>query len=161
MPSCSVSSLCSLGWGWNVMWISSKWVCCRRWISLLFERWRIGTNDASFSSLSGARCENFMWSLPLSMWVFTIPNIVLILTFSGTNVPLGITVSADFFAWIPLISFLILRFSVLMAWSSAAISSLIVTFLWRAIGVRGVRVGSSSSLISILSSSYFSFSRLP
>ena len=161
MPSCSVSSLWSSGWGWNVMWISSKWVGCLRYILLSFERWRIGTNDASCSSLSGARCENFMWSLPLSMWVFTIPNIVLILTFSGTNVPLGITVSADFFAWIPLISLLILRFSVLMALFRADISSLRVTFRWRAIGVRGVRVGSSSSLISILSSSYLSLSFLP
>ena len=143
------------------MWISSKWVCCLRWTLPSFERWRIGTKDASFSSLSGARCENFMWSLPLSMWVFTIPNIVLILTFSGMNVPFGITVSADFFAWIPLISRLILRFSVLMAWSRAFISSLSVTFLWRAIGVLGTRVGSSSSLISILSSSYLSLSRLP
>ena len=121
----------------------------------------MGMKDASFSSLSWARCENFMWSLPLSMWFFTMPNIVLILTFSGTNVFFGRTWSADFFAWVPLISLLIRRFSVSIAWFSAVISSLSVTFLWRAIGVRGVRVGSSSSLISILSSSYLSLSFLP
>ena len=160
-PSCSVSSLCSSGCGWNVMWISSKWVGCLRWIFCVFERWRIGMKDASFSSLSWARCENFMWSLPLSMCVFTTPNIVLILTFSGTNVFFGRTLSADFSACTPLISLLILRFSVSIAWLSADISSLSVTFLWRAIGVRWVRVGSSSSLISILSSSYFFSSRLP
>ena len=143
------------------MWISWKWTCCLRWILDVFARWRIGTKDASFSSLAGARCENFMWSLPSSMWVLTIPKIVLILTFSGTNVPFGKTCRADFFAWIPLISLLILRFSVLMALFRADISSLRVTFRWRAIGVRGVRVGSSSSLISILSSSYLSLSFLP
>ena len=127
----------------------------------LFERWRIGTKDANFSSLAGARCENFMWVFPCLMWLSTMPKIDLILTFSGTNVPFGMTASADFWAWRPLISLLILRVSVLMAWSSAFISSLSVTFLWRAIGVRGVRVGSSFSSMNIFSISYLLSSFLP
>ena len=143
------------------MWISLKWVCCLRKILFVFERWRIGTNDASFSSLAWARCENFMWSLPSSMWFFMMLYIVLILTFNGTNVFFGRTLRADFLACVPVISLLILLFSVSTALLRAAISSLRVTFLWRAIGVRGMMVGSSSSLISIFSSSYFFSSCLP
>ena len=158
--SCS-NCLSSSLWISNDMWISWKWSFCLRWSLDVFDRCRIGTKDASCSSLLSARCENFMWSLPLSMWVFTMPNIVLILTFSGTNVFFGRTWRADFLAWVPLISLLIRRFSVSMAWLSAVINSLRVTFRCRAIGVRGVSIGSSFSSISILSSSYRFSSFLP
>ncbi len=89
------------------------------------------------------------------------PKIVLILIFSGMKEFFGMTFSADFFAWIPFISLLIRRFSVSIAWLSAVINSWSVTFLWRDIGVFGIRIGSSFSSISILSSSYFSLSFLP
>lgn len=85
----------------------------------------------------------------------------LILTFSGMKLSFGITVRSAFLAWRPLISFLILLDSVLIAWSSALISSWSVTFLWRAIGVLGLRIGRSFSSISILSSSYLFSSFLP
>lgn len=78
-------------------------------------------------------------------------NIDLILTFSGMKFAFGITVSICFCACLPLISFLILRDSVLIAWSRALRSSCSVTFLCLAIGVLGERIGRSFSSISIRS----------
>ena len=109
--------------------MSSKWTGCRRWIFPSFDKCRIGTNDANFSSLDSARCENFMWLFPCLMWLSTIPKIDLTLIFSGTKFPFGITVRIDFWACRPLISFLILLCSVFIAWSSAFINSFRVTFL--------------------------------
>ena len=75
------------------------------------------------------------------------------LVFSGMKLLFGITVNMFFWACLCLISFLIRLFSVLIAWSSAVRSSFSVTFLCRAIGVLGERIGRSFSSISIRSSS--------
>lgn len=75
----------------------------------------------------------------------------MILVFNGMKLFFGITVSICLLACLPLISFFIRLFSVLIAWSSAFISSWSVTFLCRAIGVLGERIGRSFSSISILS----------
>jgi len=129
------------------------WSKCSFWwrkIFPLLARWSVGTKNASCSSFDFARWWNFRWSFSWR-WFFTIPKIDLIRTFSGTKLFLGMTVSIALFACLPLISFLIRRDSVLIAWSRALISSCSVTFLFRAIGVRGERIGRSFSSISIFS----------